>query len=776
MHSDTTSSPAPVRTDALIGALRRGDFDGAARLLDGAEPPLPPAQVSTLAEGLMRRRRWADAAWLFSRVSRRDAATEMKRCLAANLAALQAHRPAVYEQIVGLPATNAVGIGASASGRPTVVARRADGSAISLSPAADPLAAARAAHDQVRQATTAGQSVGLCGLGDGYLLKILAEDPPRLFMDMEQALFVIEPRPQVLFHALMIHDYTGLAGPIAAERFRWFVGADRSRQLADASEAEPGIGLPAVTVQQGLDGASVAAEVQSIMAAVNARDDADRRAIEAHYAGVTPGALVELFGPTPPRRPRVLLLTTRFSTVLQYSTRDSAAAFERLGWEARVLIERAPSHRIYRHAIRRAVAEFRPDLVFQIDHLRYEHGDLFPPNLPFVCWAQDHLANLTNATAAASIGPRDFVLVGMPTMYVNRYGYPRERTLMLAKLTHIPQRPAGWDSDGADLVYVSTASSRPADVAAALVEKFGEGSEARRQFVETCCDRVIAHYGRGLTLPAMHDFRELVSSVERETGATFGGAEAARQLADALFDRLGNALYRQQALAWVAEVAGRHGLTLAVYGPGWDAHPLFAPFARGPVRYGPELEELTRRSKINLALEPFFSVSHQRLVDGLVAGGFFLARHHPNNTIIQEVSNFLARRVPPAVATAAEARSLMSAEDRQAFDELAGRFGPLTEFADPVEFVRTSERACLVRPGDDEPLPGLGAISFSSPAELEARILRFVHDPALRAATASRQRETMEARRSYVAGIGRIVNEIGALLANEAEHALVRAA
>ena len=45
------------------------------------------------------------------------------------------------------------------------------------------------------------------------------------------------------------------------------------------------------------------------------------------------------------------------------------------------------------------LAEFKPDLVFQIDHLRYEHGDLFPPELPFVCWIQDHLANLRTPEA-----------------------------------------------------------------------------------------------------------------------------------------------------------------------------------------------------------------------------------------------------------------------------------------------------------------------------------------------------------------------------------------
>lgn len=770
MNRDASFNPASSSAfvDALLNLLRCGDHEAAGRLLDDANPPVPAAQLAALAVGLMRRRRWAEAAWLFGRVAPREPAAEMKRRLCRNLAAIQTHRPVLYQQFTALPATNAVSIGATPSGRPTLLAKHADGSVGSLAGGPDPLAAAAKLREQLAAATPGGEPIGLCGLGDGYVLQALAQSPPKLFMDMEQAVFVLEPDAQVLVHALMIHDYAGPGGPIAGERFRWFVGQDWADQLASAAVDQPSIGLPGVTVRQGLDAARIQPRLAPLFAAVAEREAAAKRVVDDYYGSLAPAALVEAFGLSPSRRPRVLLLTTRFSTVLQYSTRDAAAAFERLGWQTRVLIEPAPSHRLHRHAIRLALAEFRPDLVFQIDHLRHEHGDLFPPQLPFACWAQDHLTNLTNPAAGAAVTSRDFVLVGMPTMYVNRYAYPRRQTLMLAKLARIPERPAKWESDGDDLVYVSTASAPPADVAAGIVAQFAGGSTARRRFVDGCCRRVTEHYARGGTYPAMHDYRVLVASVELELGAFQGDEATRRRLADVLFDRLGNVLYRQQALAWIARVAARRNLTLAIYGPGWDAHPQFAAFARGPVKYGPPLEELNRRSKINFALEPFFSVSHQRLVDGLVAGGFFLVRRHPKDTLIQQVSNFLAGRLPASVTTADEARKLMSPEDRLAFGALAERFAPLAEFADPVDFVRTSERACLVRPGEAEPLPDLGAISFSDEAELEARVTRFVNDGGLRAGLAARQRETMEARRSYETGIGRIVGEIGALLAEEA--------
>ena len=72
-----------------------------------------------------------------------------------------------------------------------------------------------------------------------------------------------------------------------------------------------------------------------------------------------------------------------------------------------------------------ALAEFKPDLVFQIDHLRHEHGDMFPPNLPFVCWVQDHLPQPDDAARRADAsGRRDFVLTDAVPTYVDDVRLP----------------------------------------------------------------------------------------------------------------------------------------------------------------------------------------------------------------------------------------------------------------------------------------------------------------------------------------------------------------
>ena len=175
MDRATPHNSAPIVSDALLGLLRCGDFAAAGRLLDDdATPSLEPDQLAALADGLMRRRRWAEAGWLFGRIRDGDQTTDMKRVLCGNLAAIQTHRPTLYQRLIALAASTDFAVGASPSGRPTVLARRPDGSVVSLSAGADPLAAATAAAAQLRQATPGGEPIGLCGLGDGYVLQTLA--------------------------------------------------------------------------------------------------------------------------------------------------------------------------------------------------------------------------------------------------------------------------------------------------------------------------------------------------------------------------------------------------------------------------------------------------------------------------------------------------------------------------------------------------------------------------------------------------------------------------
>lgn len=763
MTCDTPASPAATpNTSELLSLLREANFGAAARLLETA--PLSPAQLQSLADGLMRRRRWTEAEWLFARLEPREAATEMKRCLSRNLAALQTRRPEIYQQLITLGATDAVGIAVSASGHPTILARRPDGTSISLSGGNDPLVAARNVLAEVKRLTPNGESVAVCGVGDGYLMQLLAKHPPELFMDTQQAVFVLEPQPQILLHALMIHDCADANGPIAQERFRWFIGADWHAQLDAAVEAQPSMGLPTIMLQQGFDGASIKSQVEAGINSLVARDAIAKREVEAYYARITPTELARVFGPSPARKPRVMLLTTRFSTVLQYSTCDTAEAFRELGWDAQVVIEPGPSHRLYQHTIRRVVADFKPDVVFQIDHLRREHRDLFPPGLPFVCWIQDHLSSLKAPSAAASITPNDFVLTDAAGVYSDTFGYPARQLIGLNKLTRVPSAlPDAELGSGDDIVFVSGASHLPDQTLAARVAQY-EGSSTGRLLLAEAGARLIEIYRDGGFVPTWIELLEIVRTVGVERRLDVPKVER-ETLAAWLFHPFNDSLYRQQALTWAADAADEMGATLALYGKGWERHPRLASYARGPVAYGTDLERLTRRSRINLQIVPYLCL-HQRLLDGLVAGGFYLIRQHPADTEVGALLDFLNAHAGPAVRNVPDALTALPVEHVAEFHRRLAEVRPSLATSDGDDAVRIARQWAeigLVRPGAPV-LPDYVDTCFHDAASLRERLKRFLADPCARNDLRERQRASVVERFSYVSGMRRVIGEIGRLI------------
>jgi hypothetical protein len=602
----------------------------------------------------------------------------------------------------------------------------------------------------------------LLGLGDGYLLRSLAQHQPKLFMDQAQTIHVIEPEPALLLACLRLHDYAGASGPIPQERVRFYVGPDWAEQLRAELASQPMLPPPSACVVQGADGEALQQGLREAATRHVADMEALRARVHQAYTGVTPAALAELMGPRSPRRPRVLLPSSRFTTVLQFAARDTAAAFEELGWEARVLIERATHERNHGESVLREIEAYRPDLVFLIDHLRQEQKGVYPPQLPVVCWAQDHLPNLMNPQAGAGVGPMDFVLSFCSPLFIDTYGYPARQVIDTPMmLTRPPKLPDRWSSDGDDLAYVSNVSGPPERLLGGLVESV---PGPMKPWLEALGPRVLAVYDSGGSLCSYHDLRQMVLGFEEERGARLD--EAARsKLVETLWNPINIAAYRQQALAWAMLAAERSGLRLSVYGRGWEQHPLFGRYARGAVSPGEPLQALTRRTRINLNLEPYPCFTHQRLLDGVSAGGFFLVREHPGNRLMSEVHRLLRSVGDEGIQTREGALDRMPASARPELHRLLREAACLSldSSGDPIRQVRCWERAGVLEGGED-PLPSLDEVSFCDAQGCAERIDRFVNDEPARREVRERQREAVARRLTFTAGMRRVAIRMAQLL------------
>lgn len=760
--------PSNVNPAALMhevsAALRRGDVATAEQLMTSGTPK--PEAVAAAAEAFMRNRRWADGAWLFDRISQRDVPAGIKRCLCRNLASLQIHRPAVYELLISLPKSDHCGIGTSATRHPTIISRTADGRNLALSPDNRPLDGLAAALRLLTPIFESGQSFALCGIGDGYLLHQVAQKRPKLYMDTQQCVFVLEPDAHIMLTALMIHDYTGENGPIEQPRFQWFIGPDWAHELRETVVKDLFLPCPPISLTLGLAAADIQKTLVSIINELSVHDSQARAKVEHYYATIDRSELAAVFGGHPPRRPRVLFVTTRFSTVLQYATRDAAVGFQQLGWETRVLIEPTTHHRILNTATRATLAEFKPDLIFQINHQRQEHDGMFPPALPFACWIQDHMAHLASREAGMKVGDTDFVLSDTGPLYVHDHGYPSRQMIALAKLTAPPPllpRPAGG---GDDLIFVSNASGTPQSLLETLLDRLPL-PQARDAMTE-CVRRLADSHTAGQTLSTHVDTCRYLREIITEFGLEIAPAEF-QILARAITHPIVDAFYRQQALRWAAAAAKEMGLTLALYGNGWDKHPEFSQYARGPVAPGRDLHELSRRSAINLQIVPYLCL-HQRLLDGICSGAFFLIREHVSDFAPQEMLDLLETNGGGQVGRLDEARACIPPPLRDRFETLLKdcvRALCWTEAEDPIEVVRAWREAQMLVAGAGV-LPQMKAVSFNDPASLRERIARFVHDPELREEITASQRESIVGRLAYAQSMGRVARRIGQLLPTQA--------
>jgi hypothetical protein len=140
-----------------------------------------------------------------------------------------------------------------------------------------------------------------------------------------------------------------------------------------------------------------------------------------------------------------------------------------------------------------------------------------------------------------------------------------------------------------------------------------------KQFLATTFDQLRAVYDAGGFVTETGHIKRMIRESMRAAGVETSDMSS---LLDFFVQRVNNALFRQQAIAWLADL----DVNLNLWGRGWEDHPRFRRYARGVADNERQLSAIYRASTINLQVTPLGAV-HQRLFDGLSAGGFFLLRH-----------------------------------------------------------------------------------------------------------------------------------------------------
>jgi len=455
---------------------------------------------------------------------------------------------------------------------------------------------------------------------------------------------------------------------------------------------------------------------------------------------------------------RVLLLTTRYSTVLQHSTRDYARAIERLGGVARVVIEREPWRQHMIPALLGEVEGFAPDLVIQIDHHRFENPETFPTPVPFVCVIQDNLPNLMSREAARKLGPTDFIAGPWAHRYVLEYGYNAGRCIETPRLTPAPETPAVHTGGGEDVLYVSNHSQTPGVAVDNAVQTVRDNWPEGARIAEAAGRDLVELYQNGGCVEDELDLARLIAGSCRDHGLTTPPPDRLTALTDTISVCINNPLYRQQGLRWTLRAAERLGLAVALHGKGWGDRDVFRQHDRGPIPYT-ELPEATARARFCMTLEPYFPTKHQRALDTWMWGGLPLIRRRMRETQ-QLAFNAWMDRLPAAVACLDDALDALGPDAgafRAVYDAQLGLHA-WDGSGDLVALYRGRERDGI---GDLMALPPrYDEISFTDADGLASVMRRLSEDPDLYDAIQREQHGWVRERFCYERGVRRIMQGV----------------
>lgn len=299
---------------------------------------------------------------------------------------------------------------------------------------------------------------------------------------------------------------------------------------------------------------------------------------------------------------RMLLITSLFTTVLQYVTDDLAEAFRELGHETLVLREKDAGEGVDAVMVSRAVLSFNPDMVLCINHLRSEMSASIPADVPFICWIQDLMGHFQDRRLIDQLGKLDFhyTLTQGCKGFLDSLSYREVDVLPFGVNTRrffpMADLPAADDR----VAYITHLHEvrEPAKLPGLF-----RWMEENYPFCLTDLD-----IGPPLICPkALAHFQVALDEAEtREVWSAMGHH------------------FRRMERLWFMDCLLESGFQVAVYGEGWDQIAKYRPWHCGVVANGRPLAEAYQKHKV--VLHTGLNM-HSRVMEAMAAGGFVVIRH-----------------------------------------------------------------------------------------------------------------------------------------------------
>ncbi len=471
-------------------------------------------------------------------------------------------------------------------------------------------------------------AVAVLGFNFGYILRFayrLTENPITQLKNYKIPLYLLEPDINIFRLSLVMPHCSEL---IASDRVIFFAGEKAFEQFETHLRGSNNRIRPKMMLKNNYITEEYKLQVHQLVKHVektmNEQFSVLFGEMERYYKNLEKKHIQDIMLT---RKYRVLGIVSRFTTFLRFCIRDSLEGFARNGCETMLLTATLDIDKISLLSIVQALVEFKPDLVFLIDHNRSLYG-VIPSNVPVINWIQDYIGYVFEPEEVKKTADIDLFFYSHPLWRdkLIETGYPQNSIFELM----IPANDSiyhpmtltddGLKKYGADISYVANCSSTAEEELAQYLSKV---PAEFHYFLNTYFDKIVQSFKENSPLYTFDNYRILLDKIILETGATVD--EQKRNIfAEHFWLVIGARLFRQQPLEWISEA----GYNLSIYGNGWDSHPRLSRHAKGWIENGEALCKLFNASKINLNVHQTGNYT-SRVVDGFASDGFFLMRYHP---------------------------------------------------------------------------------------------------------------------------------------------------
>lgn len=441
---------------------------------------------------------------------------------------------------------------------------------------------------------------------------------------------IVEPDWMEFLDGLSMADSTAVWND---ERVELFVGQDALDRYRDSLHARLDAQLEPLLINSGVSGESrLASIVHDAIAAQRNELVQHARTTEAMYAQASFPEIRRRLEAAQRHGGslRALIPTSRYSTFVQHSASDLAAALRRAGHVAEVLIESRDDEQMSALAYRRVIERLNPDLVVLVNYPRATMGDAFPANVPFVCWIQDAMPHLFEAKIGRAQGPLDFVMGYTFGNLFDAFGYPVDQAMPAAVVADIgkfhdgPVDPSLLARHECEIAMVTHHSETPDEMHARLSRDMTNdpGIRAAMERVRVALPAIVEN---ALTHAASSRVAAIVERAAHDAMGPTAPAKSIEQLQRHYAMPMVERIFRHQTLAWAAELCQERGWRLHLYGKGWNAHPTLAPFAKGELGHNEDLRAAYRAARVHLHAG-LSALVHQRVMECALSGGLCLGR------------------------------------------------------------------------------------------------------------------------------------------------------